>query len=216
MLRRDPKERLSAQECLDHGILRLLQSGKIPIAEEHLETVNISSASFSISQVKEEIYQMTTYVDIGSLFPTALGSLIEYTDDLETEYEYESGVEETVAWNSQETDESGTPVPAQKSRPDTPQPIPYGLVLAENNEKGPKIQQGVVRTFRGYLFLFDCKLGSSHLFTHILGLFPLLLIKPWATRQTTQAKACSRSCSCSCSRTCFIYPCLGPCSILKC
>lgn len=141
MLRRDPNERLSAQECLDHGVMRLLQSGKLPTAEEHLKTADISSTSFSNSQVNVRRNLMTSHVDIEDLFPTALGSLIDHSDN--SVAEYDPGVEEAVAWNTQDTNKSKTPVPLHKSQADIPQPVPYGLVLAETNGDGVGNQQEV-------------------------------------------------------------------------
>ena len=123
MLKWHPNERLSAQECLDDPVLKMLQSEAIAVAEEHLTPVHIDPEHVS------------------SLAPGSFDSSQSFDSRVS---EYSPGVEEAVAWRDQEENGSRTAMPPHpRSRTNNPQPIPHGLVWVGNSGNGPENQQDV-------------------------------------------------------------------------
>ena len=148
MLQRDPNLRLSAQECLDHIILKTLQSDSIGMAEEHLKkTIQQSSASSSNSKVNEQEEQIPAHIDTEYMSGLAPGSFFDSSDSFDSLVsQYSPGVEEAVAWRDQGLNGSRTAMPPwwpQRSRSENPQPIPYGLVWAGIGGNGPENEQEV-------------------------------------------------------------------------
>ena len=145
MLQRDPNQRLSAQECLDHFILRTLRSDSIAMAEEHMrKTVQQSSASSSNSKVNEQQEQIHTHIDTEYVSSLAPEPFFDSSDSFDSGVSQHSpGVEEAVAWRDQGVNGSRTALPPQRSRSSNPQPIPYGLVWVGNSGNGPENKKEV-------------------------------------------------------------------------